>query len=79
MPKPVSYAARRTLETTPVVGDQQYRAVEVKRLDESCPGCAASVNGKINKELCNALPECTKSKRLDGNNVVFVDCGKVVR
>ena len=79
MPKPLSYAARRTLEMRPVVGDQQYRSVEVKRLDDTCPGCAASHNGVIDKDLCNALPECTKSKRLDGNNVVFVDCGKVVR
>lgn len=79
MPKPMSYAARRTLESLPVVAGQQYRAEEVKVLDDRCPGCAASDNGAINKDLCNALPECTKSKRLDGRNVVFVDCGKAVR
>ena len=77
--KPMSYAARKTLEMLPVVKGQQYRAEAVKVLDGSCPGCAASHAGVIDKELCNALPDCTKSKRLDGNNVVFVDCGKAVK
>jgi len=80
MPKPLSYAARRTFESLPVVAGQQYRAEEVKRLDETCAGCAASNGGNLpSTHLCEQLPECTKSKRLDGRNVVFVDCGKAVR
>lgn len=77
MPKPMSYAARRTLESVPIVAARQYRAQEVRVIDDRCTGCAASDNGAINKDLCNALPACTKSKRLDGRNVVFLDCGLV--
>lgn len=80
MAKPMSYAARRALESLPVVDGQQYRVEEVKRLDETCAGCAASNGGNLpSTHLCEQLPECTKSKRLDGRNVVFVDCGKAVR
>lgn len=71
MAKPMSYAARMEGELTPVVTGRQYRAREVKIIEAECRGCAA----KDDKVLCNALPECGKWKRLDGRNVVFVDCG----
>jgi len=75
MPKQ-SYAKRMEGELTPVVDGRQYRAREVKIIDDRCTGCAASNGGVLPlTDLCNKLPECTKSKRLDAKNVVFVDCG----
>lgn len=62
-------------ENNPVAFDRKYRAQAVKIIDERCTGCAASRFGVIDKKLCNALPPCTKSRRTDGRNVIFVDCG----
>ncbi len=66
-----SYAKRMERELTPVENGRQYRASELKIIDAECRGCAA----KDDKALCEALPECGKWKRLDGRNVVYVDCG----
>ncbi len=79
MPKPVSYAKRVALEKTPVVDGTQYRAEKVKRPDQHCMGCAGVAPGLTDNRLCLALPPCTKAKRLDGENVRYVDCGKAVR
>lgn len=79
MAKPMSYAERVKAEKLPVVAGQQYRATEVKKIDNDCTGCAAFVGLCLNAALCNALPVCTKEKRLDGCNVVFVACGKAAR
>ncbi len=74
MAKQLSYALRVAHEKTPVVEGHQYRATDTGKQENPCPDCAA---GK-DKALCNALPPCTKAKRLDGLNVRYVDCGKAV-
>lgn len=78
MAKQLGYAMRFANEKTPSVAGEQYRASEVKKIDERCTGCAAAIDGVINKDLCNALPPCGKERRLDGMNVVYVHCGKAV-
>ena len=78
MPKKPTYAELVQKEKLPVAYGRQFRAEEVKRIEDGCPGCAASNRGVIDKPLCNALPACTKEKRLDGLNVRYVDCGKAV-
>lgn len=73
MPK-FDYAKELARQKTPVIDGVQYRAEEVKRMDvDDCDKCAA---GK-NSQLCEALPSCNKSKRLDGMNVVYKSCGMV--
>ena len=74
-----SFAKRMEGELTPVVNGRQYRAKEVAIIDSECKGCAAAGTGANEKALCEALPECGKWKRLDGRNVVFVDCGLAAR
>jgi len=66
-----NFAAAMQAEKLPVRNGHQYRAAPVKLLDDKCTGCAAAHN----KALCDALPPCGRSSRMDGMNVVFVDCG----
>ena len=73
MPVSKAYAEQALRENSPVVGGHQYRAQEVRVIDDRCTSCAAYDNGAINKDLCNALPPCTKPERIDGSNVVFVE------
>ena len=71
MAKRPNFAALTEAEKMPVRNGQQYRAEAVRVIDETCTGCAAAHN----KALCDDLPPCGRSSRLDGLNVVFVDCG----
>ena len=70
------YAERAQREKLPVVDGQQYRAEEVKKIDDECAGCAAALSVRMDTVLCNALPPCTKGERQDGLNVNYVYCGK---
>ena len=78
MAKKPTYAEREKAEKLPVVTGIMYRATEVKTIGNDCTGCAAFVQRTMDTALCNLLPHCTKEKRLDGLNVVFVSCGKAV-